>query len=59
MLKGRTVSACTLGMHYVVDNHIHSFVCFLGKIQSKNKTGTRSGKGRGGLRKVLYEEATR
>ena len=58
MLKGRTVSAYTLGMHHVVDNHIHSFVCFLGKIQSKNKTETRSGKGGGALRKVLHEEAT-
>ena len=32
MLKKRTVSACTLGMNYVVDNHEHSFVCFLRKI---------------------------
>ena len=51
MLKGRTVSAYTLGMHHVVDNHIHSFVCFLGKIQSKNKTETRSGKGGRGTQK--------
>ena len=46
MLKKRTVSACTLGMHYVVDNHEHSFVCFLRKIWSKKKrrkTETRLG----------------
>ena len=59
MLKGRTVSAYTLGMHHVVDNHIHSFVCFLGKIQSKNKTETRSGKGGGGHSEKFYTRRLR